>query len=299
MREFKLTERYTPRQGQALQRYMQDLEKCKVISADQEADLVNRAKDGDLAAKEKLIKANLRFVVSVAKAYTRDPDMFQELVSVGNIGLAESFETFDPTKGFKFISYAVWHIRKEMLNYLASSSRMIKIPANRSMQTKAIYDAGIKISVELGREPTRDEILEYLKKTGDERFKTIDIDAINAALRADHKPHSLDSVLSSSDDTTTWGDVIPSAAESPDLSVSRDSASGLLRSVVGTLSESEQEIITRYYGLKTGEMESFASIGEKMGLSGERVRQKYNQALLRLKGMVKRKRMSISDFTSE
>lgn len=298
MREFKLTERYTPRQGQALQRYMQDLEKCKVISADQEADLVNRAKDGDLVAKEKLIKANLRFVVSVAKAYTRDPDVFQELVSVGNIGLAESLDTFDPTKGFKFISYAVWHIRKEMLNYLSTSSRMIRLPSNRSMQTKAIYDAGVKISVQLGREPTTEEILEYLKENGDERFKTIDMDAINAAIKADPKPHSLDAMMSSSDDSTTWGDMIPSATESPDLGVSRDSASNFLRSVIGSLSESEQEIITRYYGLNTGEMESFASIGEKMGISGERARQKYNQALLRLKGLVKRKKISISDFTS-
>lgn len=298
MREFKLTERYTPRQGQALQRYMQDLEKCKVISADQEADLVNRAKDGDLAAKEKLIKANLRFVVSVAKAYTRDPDVFQELVSVGNIGLAESLDTFDPTKGFKFISYAVWHIRKEMLNYLSSSSRMIRLPSNRSMQTKAIYDAGVKISVQLGREPTTEEVLEYLKESGDERFKTIDMDAINAAIKADPKPHSLDAMMSSSDDSTTWGDMIPSATDSPDLGVSKDSASNFLRSVIGSLSESEQEIITRYYGLNTGEMESFASIGEKMGISGERARQKYNQALLRLKGLVKRKKISISDFTS-
>lgn len=298
MREFKLTERYTPRQGQALQRYMQDLEKCKVISADQEADLVNRAKDGDLAAKEKLIKANLRFVVSVAKAYTRDPDVFQELVSVGNIGLAESLDTFDPTKGFKFISYAVWHIRKEMLNYLSSSSRMIRLPSNRSMQTKAIYDAGVKISVQLGREPTTEEVLEYLKESGDERFNTIDMDAINAAIKADPKPHSLDAMMSSSDDSTTWGDMIPSATDSPDLGVSKDSASNFLRSVIRSLSESEQEIITRYYGLNTGEMESFASIGEKMGISGERARQKYNQALLRLKGLVKRRKISISDFTS-
>lgn len=298
MREFKLTERYTPRQGQALQRYMQDLEKCKVISADQEADLVNRAKDGDLVAKEKLIKANLRFVVSVAKAYTRDPDVFQELVSVGNIGLAESLDTFDPTKGFKFISYAVWHIRKEMLNYLSTSSRMIRLPSNRSMQTKAIYDAGVKISVQLGREPTTEEVLEYLKESGDERFKTIDMDVINAAIKADPKPHSLDAMMSSSDDSTTWGDTIPSATDSPDLGVSKDSASNFLRSVIRSLSESEQEIITRYYGLNTGEMESFASIGEKMGISGERVRQKYNQALLRLKGLVKRKKIGISDFTS-
>lgn len=298
MREFKLTERYTPRQGQALQRYMQDLEKCKVISADQEADLVNRAKDGDLVAKEKLIKANLRFVVSVAKAYTRDPDVFQELVSVGNIGLAESLDTFDPTKGFKFISYAVWHIRKEMLNYLSTSSRMIRLPSNRSMQTKAIYDAGVKISVQLGREPTTEEVLEYLKESGDERFKTIDMDVINAAIKADPKPHSLDAMMSSSDDSTTWGDTIPSATDSPDLGVSKDSASNFLRSVLGTLSESEQEIITRYYGLNSGEMETFASIGEKMGISGERARQKYNQALLRLKGLVKRKEINISDFTS-
>jgi RNA polymerase primary sigma factor len=299
MRDFKVTERYTPRAGRALQKYLSEVEKCKVLDIEQETDLVNKFKSGDAVAREKIIKANLRFVISVAKSYTQDPDLFSELIAVGNIGLVEALEKFDSSRGFKFVSYAVWHIRKEMLLFLYESTRTVRIPSNRVQQLKAIKDAQSKLIVTEGRDIPMEEAIEYLKKSGDEKFKNLDSLNIESFLTADIKPHSLSASLSSDDDSTTWNDVIADQSESPEDFVLKSSGSEFLRELIHILSPLEQEIVIRYHGLN-GEIldETFDSISEKIGMSPQSAQQKYVKALKKLKIYARRNSIKREDFTS-
>jgi RNA polymerase primary sigma factor len=297
MREFKITERYTPRSGKALQKYMQDVEKSKVIGADKESELIKKIMEGDEIAREKLITANLRFVISVAKSYTQDPELFSELIAVGNIGLIDALKHFDPSRGFKFISYAVWSIRKEMLLFLYENSRTVRIPTNKVQQLKAIKDIQSKLVVTTGRDISMEEAIEHLKASGDERFKNFDMLNLDFVLTADNKPHSLNSTLSSDSDSTTWEDVIPSQIESPEAQVMKSSVFELLMDFLHVLNPVEKEIVLRHHGLK-GQLneETFESISADLGISSQSIQQKYKKSLQKLKIHARKSDIKRGDF---
>jgi RNA polymerase primary sigma factor len=297
MREFKITERYTPRSGRALQKYLLEVKKSKVLAADKESELIQKIQEGDDVAREKLIMANLRFVISVAKSYTQDPELFSELIAVGNIGLVDALKYFDPSRGFKFISYAVWYIQKEMLLFLYESSRTVRIPTNKVQQLKAIKDVKSKLVVTTGRDISMEEAIEHLKASGDERFKNFDMMDLDFVLTADNKPHSLNSTLSSDGDSITWEDVIPSQIESPEAQVMKSSEFELLMDFLHVLDSVEKEIVLKHHGLN-GQLneETFESISAGLGISSQYIRQKYKKSLKKLKIHARKSNIKRGDF---
>ena len=181
MRQFKVTERITPRSSKSISMYYSEVERFPTITAQEEVELAVRIQGGDMVARNRLATANLRFVISVAKMYggTGDPEMFNDLIAAGNIGLIEAAEKFDHSRGFKFISFAVWHIRKEMLKHLGDNTRMIRIPQNKTSELRVIMEATNMLTSELGRDATLEEVMEYVHKTGDTHGKSLSINSSN------------------------------------------------------------------------------------------------------------------------
>ena len=287
MREFKVTDKITPRKDGALAKYFNDVEKYELMDIQTEIEVAKRAFEGDKAAQEKLVKANLRFVLSVAKMYTKDPDTFQELVAAGNIGLIEASEKFDYTRGFKFISYAVWHIRKEMINYLSSCSRTIKIPQNKINELRAVVDAAGKLEMTLGRDATNEEALEYLKETNDPRIKTLNSDNIKDVSIADLRVSSLDSPLNDGSDSNTLIDIIKNDGDMPDSQYEREHASQVIQRLFRKLTTFERTVVMQRHSLFVEPSESmetpFATIAKIHGVSMETVRKAYLRALKKMK----------------
>jgi RNA polymerase primary sigma factor len=283
MRQFKVTERITPRSGRAVSIYYTEVERYPVVTPKEEVELANKIQNGDLEARNRLATANLRFVITVAKMYTHDPEIFNDLVAVGNIGLIEAAEKFDPSRGFKFISFAVWHIRKEMLKYLGESTRLVRIPQNKTNELRAILDAAAKLTMNLGRDATMDEVLEHLREIQDPRIKTVDSGVIRDAMSADQKPSSLDVHFDSSNpgDSGTLHDIIPSPDFKTDDFAHQENMKSLVERLTGSLTPLQREIVLRKHGIgNTIQMEeSYSSIGMALDMSGERVRQIYTKAL--------------------
>lgn len=283
MKQFKVTERITPRSSRSVNIYYTEVEKYPRVTPEEEVKLAYRIQQGDLVARDRLATANLRFVITVAKMYTHDEEIFNDLVAVGNIGLVEAAEKFDPSRGFKFISFAVWHIRKEMLKHLGDNGRMIRIPSNKIAELRAILDEAGKLTMSLGRDATVDEVIEHLREMKDVRIKTMDTNIIRDALGADKKPSSLDYQFDSANpgDSGTLHDIIASNDFPTDEFINKENTKSLVESLTGTLSPLQKEIVLRKHGInnKVGFEESFTSIGMDLDLSGERVRQIYKKAM--------------------
>lgn len=283
MKQFKVTERITPRSSRSVNIYYTEVEKYPRVTPEEEVKLAYRIQQGDLVARDRLATANLRFVITVAKMYTHDEEIFNDLVAVGNIGLVEAAEKFDPSRGFKFISFAVWHIRKEMLKHLGDNGRMIRIPSNKIAELRAILDEAGKLTMSLGRDATVDEVIEHLREMKDVRIKTMDTNIIRDALEADKKPSSLDYQFDSANpgDSGTLHDIIASNDFPTDEFINKENTKSLVESLTGTLSPLQKEIVLRKHGInnKVGFEESFTSIGMDLDLSGERVRQIYKKAM--------------------
>lgn len=283
MKQFKVTERITPRSSRSVNIYYTEVEKYPRVTPEEEVKLAYRIQQGDLVARDRLATANLRFVITVAKMYTHDEEIFNDLVAVGNIGLVEAAEKFDPSRGFKFISFAVWHIRKEMLKHLGDNGRMIRIPSNKIAELRAILDEAGKLTMSLGRDATVDEVIEHLRETKDVRIKTMDTNIIRDALGADKKPSSLDYQFDSANpgDSGTLHDIIASNDFQTDEFINKENTKSLIENLTGTLSPLQKEIVLRKHGInnKVGFEESFSSIGMDLDLSGERVRQIYKKAM--------------------
>jgi len=190
MRQFKISERLTPRNSKSAMMYLTEVERTKVLDPETEVKIANLAAAGDKKARELLVTSNLRFVLSVAKMYAFKSEDFVDLVSAGNEGLYEASGKFDPTKGFKFISFAIWYIRKEMIKFLAENSRTIKIPTNQSQSIKTISETSGSLSSIEGRDVSNEEALEYLKETNP-KFKNSDYKSFYDVWLADKKPASL------------------------------------------------------------------------------------------------------------
>ncbi len=299
MRQFKITDRITPRSSRSISTYYTEVEKYQIVTPQEEVELSRRIQEGDTAARDKLATANLRFVISVAKMYggSGDPEMFSDLVSAGNIGLIEAAEKFDPSRGFKFISFAVWHIRKEMLKYLGDHSRMIRIPQNKTNELRAILEETNTLSMKLGREATFEEVMESMIEKGNEKIKTMELGTLKNVVLADKRPTSLDApIMNDGSSDSTMYDLIASDGESTDSFASIDSMDKMTKILTAGLTPIAKTIVLRRHGIGMGFEESYGTIAHDLGMSTERIRQIYMKSLKIMNQRVKRLKLQKEDI---
>lgn len=275
MRQLKITKRITNRSDISLDKYLQDITKIRMITVAEEVDLAYRIKAGDKKALEELVNANLRFVVSVAKQYQNRGITLSDLIGEGNTGLIKAAHRFDVTRGFKFISYAVWWIRQSMEMAISEHAKNVRLPLNVLGMSEKIRRAGTTLEQQLEREPTNEEIAECLKTTPRELRKYIDY--------VGKQEVSLDAPLTTSSDTDgTLLDVLHGISVT-DAGCEIEDLSTEIKRSLGVLAPREQEVIVLFFGLDNQRSLTLEEIGEKMGLHKERIRQLKEKAIRRLK----------------
>ena len=297
MRQLKITKQITNREDLSFNKYLTEVNSIgDMITPEEEIELTKRIKQGDLDARNKLCNANLRFVISVAKQYSGHAPL-PDLVNEGNIGLIKAAEKFDETKGFKFISYAVWWIRQAIMQFLAENGRLVRLPLNKIGTVNKVKQAVSDLEQILERQPSVEEISDYLtdielergSKGEASRFRE---DKLNELMASSHRPASLDAPMTTDNESGSLIDVIAgdnnynadSAIENNDLQIE-------LMRVINTLKQREQEILIHYYGLFGNRQMSLEEIGSMFELTRERVRQIKEQALRRMKVRSRRTRL--------
>ena len=283
MRSLKITQRITQRDEASLERYMSEVSKEEMISYHEEVELAKRIRQGDKEALNKLVRANLRFVISVAKQYQNQGLPLQDLITEGNIGLIKAAQRFDETKGFKFISYAVWWIRQSILQAIAEQSRVVRLPLNKIADISRVNKTISKIEQDQERELDIAEIAEACDMS---------VEDINTALMFTQRTTSLDAPLSSSDDSGTLIDILiseESTNEMPDKELEKESLKEDIQRIIKTLPEREAEILSAAYGLNRNYPLSLDEIAKKYKISKERARQIKDKALMKLKMNTKTK----------
>jgi len=275
MRQLKINRSITNRENASLDKYLTDIGREGLITADEEVMLAQRIKDGDEIALNKLVKANLRFVVSVSKQYQNQGLSLPDLINEGNVGLIKAARRFDETRGFKFISYAVWWIRQSILQALAEQSRIVRLPLNQVGSINRIKKTISLLEQEYNRPPTHDEIANYLE---------IPVSSVKSALRISNRSVSIDAPISNEDDSASMVDFITSddAIASDDMLINESLQKEIKRSL-DTLSEKERSILNLYYGIGMNHGLTLDEIGDKFDLTRERVRQIKEKAIRRLK----------------
>ena len=284
MRQLKIPKSITNRNDSILNKYLNDIKKEPLITAEEEVLLTQKIKKGDILAQEKLIKANLRFVVSVAKQYQNQGLSLPDLINEGNMGLIKAAEKFDETRGFKFISYAVWWIRQSILQALAEQSRIVRLPLNQVGSLNKINKALSKFEQENERKPSAEELAEVLDMPIDKIFDTIKISGRHISVDApfvEGEENSLLDVLVNEDSPVA------------DASLNNESLSKEIdRALDSLLTERERDIIKMFFGLGMQEM-TLEEIGLKFGLTRERVRQIKEKAIRRLRNNSKNKLLKV------
>ncbi|RLD51825.1 MAG: RNA polymerase subunit sigma [Bacteroidetes bacterium] len=274
MRQLKISKSITNRDSESLDKYLQDIGRVDLLTVDEEVSLAQRIKKGDQEALEKLTEANLRFVVSVAKQYQHQGLSLPDLINEGNLGLMKAAKKFDETRGFKFISYAVWWIRQSILQALAEQSRIVRLPLNQVGAVNKIYRFFSEFQQIYNREPTNLEISEELDIT------TKKIDQV---LKAAGKHMSMDAPLTSDSDSNRLVDIMENEGIDPsDNMLMKESLLKEIERALSTLPEREAIIIKHFFGVN-GEELSLREIGEELGLTRERVRQLKERALRKLR----------------
>lgn len=275
MRQLKITKQITNRETASLDMYLQDIGKVELISADEEVDLARKIKQGDQRALDKLVKANLRFVVSVSKQYQNQGLSLPDLINEGNLGLIKAAQRFDETRGFKFISYAVWWIRQSILQALAEQSRIVRLPLNKIGAINKINKTFSKLEQHLEREPSFDEVADALDMLPGDIMDT---------MKNNSRHLSMDAPLSNAEDGGNMYDLMldPSVI-SPDKELISDSLRQEIERSLSTLTGREADVVRLYFGLSGGHAHSLEEIGEKFDLTRERVRQIKEKAVRRLK----------------
>jgi RNA polymerase primary sigma factor len=273
MRQLKITKSITNRESQSLDKYLQEIGKEELITADMEVELARRIKQGDQWALEKLTKANLRFVVSVAKQYQNQGLTLGDLINEGNLGLIKAAKRFDETKGFKFISYAVWWIRQSILQAIAEQSRIVRLPLNQVGSLSKISKAFSRLEQEFEREPSPEELADNLETT---------VEKISDTLSNSGRHVSMDAPFVQGEENTLL-DVLENSDPNTDSNLINESLSEEIKRSLSTLTEREREIIVLFFGLSTNHPLSLEEIGEKFNLTRERVRQIKDKALQRLR----------------
>jgi RNA polymerase primary sigma factor len=273
MRQLKITQSITNRESQSLDKYLHEIGKVDLITAEEEVILARKIREGDQAALERLTKTNLRFVVSVAKQYQNQGLTLGDLINEGNLGLIKAAKRFDETKGFKFISYAVWWIRQSILQAIAEQSRIVRLPLNQVGSLSKISKAFSKLEQEYEREPSPEELADILETT---------VDKISDTLSNSGRHVSMDAPFVQGEENTLL-DVLENHEPNTDSTLINESLSEEIKRSLSTLTEREREIIVLFFGLSTNHPLSLEEIGEKFNLTRERVRQIKDKALQRLR----------------
>ncbi len=274
MRQLKISKQITNRESQSLDKYLQEIGKVDLLTADEEVILAKRIREGDQLALEKLTKANLRFVVSVAKQYQNQGLSLGDLINEGNLGLIKAAQRFDETRGFKFISYAVWWIRQSILQALAEQSRIVRLPLNRVGSLNKISKTFSELEQKFEREPSPEELAEVLEVSASEVVDTMKISGRHVSMDAPFVQGEENSLL---DVLENDGD------EKPDDGLMNDSLRKEVQRALSTLTSREADVITLYFGLNGEHAMTLEEIGEKFNLTRERVRQIKEKAIRRLR----------------
>ena len=274
MRQLKISKQITNRESQSLDKYLQEIGKVDLLTADEEVVLAKRIREGDQLALEKLTKANLRFVVSVAKQYQNQGLSLGDLINEGNLGLIKAAQRFDETRGFKFISYAVWWIRQSILQALAEQSRIVRLPLNRVGSLNKISKTFSELEQKFEREPSPEELAEVLEVSASEVVDTMKISGRHVSMDAPFVQGEENSLL---DVFENDGD------EKPDDGLMTDSLRKEVQRALSTLTSREADVITLYFGLNGEHAMTLEEIGEKFNLTRERVRQIKEKAIRRLR----------------
>lgn len=270
----KITKQFTNRESKSLDQYFQEISKVNLITADQEIELALKIKAGDLKAQEQLVKANLRFVVSVAKQFQNQGLSLGDLINEGNIGLIKAAQKFDETRGFKFISYAVWWIRQSILQALAEQSRIVRLPLNRVGTMNKIGKAFSELEQEFEREPSPEEIAQQLEIS--------DFEVADTLVRSS-KHLSLDAPFSEEEENRLLDIIENQEQPAPDNTLINESLRIELNQALATLTSREAEVVKLYFGLNSETPLTLEEIGEHFSLTRERVRQIKEKALRRLR----------------
>ena len=274
MRQLKISKQITNRESQSLDKYLQEIGKVDLLTPDEEVVLAKRIKDGDQMALERLTKANLRFVVSVAKQYQNQGLSLGDLINEGNLGLIKAAQRFDETRGFKFISYAVWWIRQSILQALAEQSRIVRLPLNRVGSLNKISKTFSELEQKYEREPSPEELADVLEVSSSEVVDTMKISGRHVSMDAPFTQGEENSLL----------DVLENdAEEKPDSGLMTDSLRKEVQRALSTLTQREADVITLYFGLNGEHAMTLEEIGEKFNLTRERVRQIKEKAIRRLR----------------
>lgn len=280
MRQLKISKQFTNRENKSLDKYLNEISKVEMITPSEEVELAIKIRKGDHKALEKLVNANLRFVVSVAKQYQNQGLTLGDLINEGNMGLIKAAQRFDETRGFKFISYAVWWIRQSILQALADQSRLVRLPLNKVGALSKITAASVFLEQKLERKVTDYEIAEKLEITSHE---------VTSTLSSSGKHISINAPINEDEDTSLLT-ILPNDHEpDPDKGLIHESLQKEIKRVVSILSEKEREIIKLYFGLEKNQPHSYEDISDKVKLTRERVRQIKEKALRKLRKSSKSK----------
>jgi RNA polymerase primary sigma factor len=275
MRQLKISKSITNRDSQSLEKYLQEIGKVELLTADEEVNLAQRIRAGEQAALEKLTRANLRFVVSVAKQYQNQNLSLNDLINEGNLGLVKAAQRFDETKGFKFISYAVWWIRQSIIQALAEQSRLVRLPLNKVGSLTKINKAFATLEQQFEREPTPDELAQLLDLETEEVISTLGIAGRHISMDApftDGESNSLLDVLENNDISSTDGNI--DYTDSLRIECERS---------LSTLTDREQGVLKLFFGIGLENPMTLQDIGEEFNLTRERVRQIKDKAIHKLR----------------
>ncbi|MCJ7447002.1 MAG: RNA polymerase sigma factor RpoD/SigA [Bacteroidales bacterium] len=273
MRQLKITKQVTNRDTPSLDKYLQEIGRVNLISPEDEVILARKIKSGDADALRKLVNANLRFVVSVAKQYQNQGMSLPDLINEGNLGLMKAAQRFDETRGFKFISYAVWWIRQAILQSLAEQSRIVRLPVNKIGSINRINRALARLEQEYEREPSSSEIADMLEMIPED---------VKEALKTNGRTVSMDAPISSEEDNNMYDVLQSTDTPSPDKNLINESLAYEIERALNTLSPREAKVLKLYFGLGMKHPFTLEEIGEELGLTRERVRQIKEKAIKRI-----------------
>lgn len=280
MRQLKIIKQVTNRETVSLDKYLHEIGKVDLLTPEEEVTFARKLKEGDAEALNRLVKANLRFVVSVAKQYQNQGLSLPDLINEGNLGLIKAAQRFDETRGFKFISYAVWWIRQSILQALAEQARIVKLPLNKIGSINKVNKAFAELEQKFEREPSVDELVEVLELATDD---------VKEALRSSNRHVSMDAPLTQDEDSNMYDVILSHDSPAPDRGLLNDSLRKEIERALATLTPREGNIIRLYFGLNGKHPHTLEEIGEEFDLTRERVRQIKEKAIKRLKQQTRSK----------
>ncbi|HEX2394425.1 MAG TPA: sigma-70 family RNA polymerase sigma factor [Bacteroidales bacterium] len=280
MRQLKIVKQVTNRETPSLDKYLHEIGKVELLTSEEEVELASKIKTGDEKALEKLIKANLRFVVSVSKQYQNQGLSLPDLINEGNVGLIKAAQRFDETRGFKFISYAVWWIRQSILQALAEQARIVRLPLNKIGSINRINKAFSDLEQIYEREPSVQEIAEMLEMASDD---------VKEAMKSAGRHVSMDAPIKDDDESTLYDVLLSKDAPSPDKGLLNDSLRREIERVLSILTYREANILRLYFGINSKYQYTLEEIGHEFNLTRERVRQIKEKAIKRLKNATRSK----------